>query len=149
MTDTSIGIDITLPHFLFDPEKLWTADMGREATLIENLSFQNIIMDNVYGEPVKIQIAPNEETQINAIRNLYFSGIHARGPRGIQLAGRAENHLDNIRFSDCTFEVTDYSAFNNRKYHGAQGECQSHGGYPKIVFCDRVIFDHVELMVKK
>ena len=105
-------------------------------------------MDNVYGEPVKIQIAPNEETQINAIRNLYFSDIHARGPRGIQLAGREQNHLDNIRFSNCTFEVTDYSAFDYKKYHGAQSEKQSHGGYPKIEYCDRVIFDNVEFMVK-
>lgn len=148
MTDTSIGVDITLPHFLFDREKLWTADMGREATLIENLSFQNIIMDNVYGEPVKIQIAPNEETRINAIRNLYFSNIHARGPRGIQLVGREQNHLDNIHFSDCTFEVTDYSAFDYKKYHGAQGEEQCHGGYPKLAFCDKLTFDNVEFQVK-
>ena len=148
MTDTSIGIDITLPHFLFDPEKLWTADMGREATLIENLSFNNIIMDSVYGEPVKIQITEHSETKVEAIRNLFFTDIHARGPRGIQLAGRAENHLDNIRFSNCTFEVTDYTAFGNREYHGAQGIKQSHGGYPKIAYCDRVIFDNVEFQVK-
>lgn len=148
MTDTSIGIDITLPHFSFDPAKLWTADMGREATLIENLSFNNIIMDNVYGEPVKIQIAANEETKVNAIRNLYFSDLHAKGPRGIQLKGREQNHLDHIRFSNSTFEVTDYSAFGNRVYHGAQGVEQSHGGYPKIAYCDRVIFDNVEFQVK-
>lgn len=148
MTDTSIGVDITLPHFLFDPEKLWTADMGREATLIENMTFSNIIMDNVYGEPIKIQIAKNPETRIDAIRNLYFSGIRARGPRGIRLEGRDENHLDNIRFSDCNFEVTDYSAFNNREYHGAQGVEQSHGGYPYISCCDRAIFDNVEFQVK-
>ena len=66
----------------------------------------------------------------------------------IQLAGRAENYLDNIRFSDCTFEVTDYSEFNNKKYHGAQGVEQSYGGYPKIAYCDRVIFDNVEFQVK-
>lgn len=62
--------------------------------------------------------------------------------------GRAENHLDNIRFSNCTFEITDYSAFNNKKYHGAQGVEQSHGGYPKLVFCDSVVFDNVEFKVK-
>ncbi len=148
MIDTSIGIDITLPHFEFNPEQLGTADMGREATLIENLSFNNIIMDNVYGEPVKIQLAPQEETRVEAIRNLYFSHIHARGPRGIQLAGREQNHLDNIRFSDCTFEITDYAAFNYKEYHGAQGIKQSHGGYPKLAYCDRVIFDNVEFEVK-
>lgn len=148
MTDTSIGIDITLPHFEYDPEKLWTADMGREATLIENLSFHNIIMDNIYGEPVKIEVTSHTETRVEAIRNLYFSGIHAKGPRGMQLRGRTENHLDNIRFSDCTFEITDYSAFGNRDYHGAQGVEQSHGGYPRLAYCDRVIFDHVEFQVK-
>ena len=148
MTDTSVGIDITLPHFIFDPERLYTADMGREETLIENLSFNNIIMDNVYAEPVKIQITPNEQTLIKAIRNLYFSNIHAKGPRGMQLSGREQNHLDNIRFSDCTFEVTDYSAFENREYHGAQKARQSPCGYPTLIYCDRVIFDNVEFRVK-
>ena len=81
-------------------------------------------------------------------RKLFFTDIHARGPRGIQLVGRAENHLDNIRFSNCTFEVTDYSAFDNKKYHGAQGVEQSHGGYPKLVFCDSVVFGNVEFKVK-
>ena len=148
MTDTTIGIDITLPHFLFDPEKMFTADMGREATLIENLSFDHIIMDNVYGEPVKVHIDDHLETEVNAIRNLYFSNIHARGPRGIQLKGREQNHLDNIRFSDCTFEVTDYSAFDSREYHGAQRMDWSFGGYPKIVYCDKATFDNVEFQVK-
>lgn len=148
MTDTSIGVDITLPHFEFDPEKLWTADMGREATRIENLSFNNITMDNVYGEPVKIHVTHHTETKVEAIRNLYFSNIHARGPRGIQLMGRPENHPDNIRFSDCTFEVTDYSAFHNREYHGAQGIKQSHGGYPLLKYCDKVVFNNTEFIVK-
>lgn len=148
MTDTSIGVDIVLPHFQFDPEKLWTADMGREATLIENLTFNNIIMDNVFANPVNILIAPDEETKVSAVRNLYFSGLHTRGPRGIRLEGRKENHLDNIRFSDCTFELTDYSAFDDREYHGAQSKAQSHGVYPEMKYCDRVIFNNVEFNVK-
>ena len=148
MTDTSVGIAIKLPHILFNPEKPSTSDIGREETLIENLTFDNIIMDHVYGEPVKIQIPPNEETLVKAIRNLYFSHIHARGPRGINLSGREENHLDNIRFSDCTFEATDYSAFDNKKYHGPAKMEDSHGSYPKLAYCDRVIFDNVEFQVK-
>ena len=147
MTDTTVGIAVTLPHFLHDPHLLWTADMGREATLIENLSFDHIIMDHIYGEPVEIQIDDHMQTEVDAIRNLYFSNIHAGGPRGILLKGRAQNHLDNIRFSDCTFEITDYSAFRSEKYHGGQNRSQSHGGYPLIVFCDRVTFDNVEFRV--
>ncbi|MBR7098912.1 MAG: hypothetical protein IKC59_05805 [Clostridia bacterium] len=148
MTDTSVGIDIHLPHFTFDPTKMYIIDCGREATLIENISFDNIMMDNVYAEPVKILIHDDPETKVEAIRNLYFSNIHARGPRGISLKGRAQNRLDNIRFSNCTFEVTDYSAFSNQEYHGAQVREKSHGGFPKLVDCDRVVFDHVEFQVK-
>ena len=147
MTDTSVGINIYLPHFLPDPQKPWTADMGREATLIENLSFNNIIMDQVYGEPVRVRIHPDLHTQVKAVRNLYFSNLHARGPRGIRLEGRAENHLDNIRFSDCTFEVTDYSAFPDRERHGSEGAEKSHGTYPRLAYCDRVVFDNVEFRV--
>jgi len=144
MTDTSIGIDITLPHFLFDPKKMWTVDMGREATLIENLSFHNVVMDNVYGEPVKISIAKSPETHVEAVRNLYFSGLHARGPRGICLNGRKETIISNVRFSDCTFEVTDYSDFGNRMNHGAQNAWQSRGVYPVMEYCERVVFNNVE-----
>ena len=132
MTDTTVGVDINIPHFSFDPTKMYTIDCGREATLIENISFDNIIMDNVYAEPVKIIVHDNPETKVDAIRNLYFSNIRAKGPRGIRLKGRAENHLDNIRFSNCTFEVTDYSAFPREEFHGAQIKSQSHGGFRKL-----------------
>ena len=148
MTDTSVGIDITLPHFLFDPEKLWTADMGREATLIENLTFNNIIMDKNYAFPVKIELAKAPETKIDALRNLYFSNIHATSPCGIRLIGREENPLDNIHFSDCTFEIIDYSAFDNKEHHGAQNKRQSHGGYPTFFCCNRVVMNNVEVRAK-
>ena len=148
MTDTTVGVDINIPHFTLDPTKMYTIDCGREATLIENISFENIIMDNVYAEPVKIIVNDNPETMVAGIRNLYFSNIRARGPRGIRLKGRAENHLDNIRFSNCTFEVTDYSAFPHEEFHGAQIKSQSHGGYPKIEYCDKIVFDNVEFNVK-
>ena len=148
MTDTSIGIGIVLPHFKFNPKSPATADMGREATLIENLSFNNIIMDDAYGAPIEIKLDDNPETTINAVRNLYFSNIHTKGPCGILLKGRAENHLDGIRFSDCTFEITDDSAFGGREFHGGQCIDQRHGGYPRIIYADRVIFDNVEFNVK-
>lgn len=148
MTDTSIGIDIYLPCIMPNTGLVESADMGREATLIENLSFNNIIMDNVYADPVRILINPHEDTKVDAIRNLYFSGIRAKGPRGMRLCGREKNHLDRIRFADCSFEITDYSAFKNKEYHGPQNSSQSHGGYPKIEFCDSVVFNNVEFMVK-
>lgn len=148
MTDTSEGIQIYLPHFDFNPEKMWTADMGREATLIENLSFSNIIMDRVCSAPFRIEIAPNPETQVAAVRNIYVSDLHANGPCGIFLCGRPENHLDNIYFSNCTFEITDYTPFHNKEYHGSRGRAQRHGSYPLLEFCDKVVFQNVEFNVK-
>lgn len=149
MTDTTVGIDIQLPHFLYDPEMLFTADMGREATLIENLTFNNIIMDKNFAYPVKIFVDENPETKVDAIRNLYFSNIHASSPWGMCLIGREKNPLDNIRFSDCTFEIIDYSAFNNKEYHGAQNKKLSRGKYPTFSCCDSVVMNNVEIKTKK
>ena len=148
MTDTSTGIAIALPHFKFNSKVPATGDMGREATLIENLRFNNIIMDAVYGTPVEINIADNEGTTVDAVRNIYFSALNARGPRGIEIKGRKQNHVDNVRFSNCTFETTDYSAFNGRTNHGGQNISKSHGVYPNLEFCERVVFDNVEFQVK-
>jgi polygalacturonase len=144
MTNTTVGIDILLPHFLFDPEKLFTADMGRESTLIENLTFNNIIMDNNFAYPIKILIDERPETKVEAIRNIYFSNIHASSPCGFCLLGREENPLDNIRLSDCTFEVIDFSAFNNKDHHGAWNKKDLPGPYPTFRHCDRVVMNNVE-----
>ena len=146
MTDTSAGIAIQLPHLT--NKSASTSDQGRESTLIENLSFNNIIMDAVFGSPVRITIAEDAGTTVDAVRNIYFSSLHTRGPRGIRIMGRKQNHVDNIRFSNCTFEITDYSAFNGRTNHGPENISKSHGGYPNLEFCDRVVFDNVEFQVK-
>ncbi len=148
MTDTSVGICIALPYIKYIPDRPYTSDIGREATLIENISFNNIIMDAVYGPPVKISIDKHSEVLASAIRNIYFSELHAKGPCGIELEGREETHLDNIRFSNCTFEITDYSPFDGREAHGGQNTKKNHGSYPLLAYCDRVVFNNVELQVK-
>ena len=149
MTDTTVGVDIILPHFLYDPEKPFTADMGREATLIENLTFNNIIMDKNFAYPIKMIIDEHEETKVEAIRNIYFSNIHATSPCGMCLHGREQNPLDNIRFSDCTFEIIDYSAFDYKENHGAQNSKYLPGAYPTFRYCDRVVMNNVEIKTKK
>lgn len=145
MTDTTVGIDIRLPAMSYDPTRPYTADVGREETLIENLSFNNIVMKNVFAEPIKLAISPNTELcRVKGIRNLYFSNIHADSPRGIQIEGRAENIIENIRFSSCTFTAIDYSSFPDARCHGAANAKTSHGSYPRLLFCDRVDFNDVE-----
>lgn len=143
MTDTTVGIDIRLPSLDY---RSYT-DFGREATLIENLSFSNIVMDKVFAEPIKIWISPDTKyCKVKAVQNLYFSNIHAKSPQGIQIEGRRENIVENIRFSDCTFEGIDYMEFKDGFSHGATNAGASHGIYPLLKHCTRVTFNGTEFL---
>ena len=128
MTDTTIGIGIVLPYgkpVNFDVvypglKGPVTTDYGREETLIENLSFNNIIMDKNFSGPVRIDISSNPLVACKAIRNIYFSNMHVRGPVLPFIRGRENCHVENVWFTDCNFEVTDGSEF---------GDCAGHGAY--------------------
>lgn len=149
MTDTTKGVEIGLPYFPLEKDKLWSADQGVEATLIENISFNNIIMDGIYSQPFTVWIAEQEETMVSAIRNLYISNVHAKSACGITLTGRPTNHLENVRISNSTFEVIDVSFFcENAERHGADNAAskQRHP-YPNILHCDRVVFENVEMTI--
>lgn len=100
MTDTSVGISLLLPG---RGEKR-LPDEGRQATLIENISFNNIIMDRNNSNPILIHLYDAECTKIEAVRNLYFSNIHARAGEHPYLLGRKSNIVENIYFNDCSFE---------------------------------------------
>lgn len=116
MTDTSVGISIYLPGR--DCENRWP-DEGREDTLIEQLSFNNIVMDNMYSAPVFIRVADNKNTRCKAIRNLNFSNIRARCLEMPYITGRKNCLLKNIYFNNCSFERMDWNSFERRKFHGA------------------------------
>ncbi len=101
ITDTRVGIGFSLPP-RNGPER--TSDEGREETLIENLSFHNIVMDRVYTTPIRMNIADCPNTRVKAIRGVYFNGVHARACRLPELAGREDCPIENVSFTDCTFE---------------------------------------------
>lgn len=132
MTDTVIGISIVLPNF----QKL--PDRGREDTLIENLLFNNIVMDKIYGRPIKIYIGQTDGTRCEAIRNIYFSKIVASGLEFPYLCGRKDNKIRNIYFNDCRFECLSDEELPNFRQHGAADWDRSHG-VP--------IFDNIENIV--
>ena len=145
MTDCTVGVDIRLPAMNPNPEDPWTNDFGIEATSIENLSFNNIIMDGIFAEPIKLWIDANTEwCKVKSFRNLYFSNIHASSPRGIQIGGRAENKIENVRFSDCTFTTIGYEGFTDANFHGAAYADSSHGTFPLIKHADGIVFNNVE-----
>ena len=99
MTDTNVGVDIILPG---NPTGIRHSDEGEEPTHIENLNFSNITMDRVFHEPVSIKI--DENCLCDCIRNLYFTGIHARAAHMPSIIGRPDCHVQNIYFTNCHFD---------------------------------------------
>lgn len=119
MTESNGGIDIRLPLRIRSTENVRfieasnpvSADVGREETLIENLSFSNIVMDRMYEYPIRIFIDPDRRVEAKTIRNIHFHAVHSRSIEPPIVMGREQTHLQNIRFADCTFELTDGSEF--------------------------------------
>ena len=112
MTDTSYAISVAIPSYITDEH-----DVGRESTCIERLSFNNIIMDKITKFPIEIKIEEGDQT-VDGIRNLYFSNIHARAMNFPQIFGRKATNVENIYFSDCSFEVYDGADIPDLPTHG-------------------------------
>lgn len=116
MTDTNVGIGIRLPGHA--PDEKW-ADEGREDTLIENLLFDNIIMDEIYGTPIKCSICDSSIVRCDAIQNIRFNNIHAKGLEFPYFSGRKNNKLKNITIGSCSFEKVSDDKLKDYKEHGA------------------------------
>lgn len=114
MTDTSTGIHILLP------DKKWcpTGDYGREKTLIENLSFDNIVMDGICGRPICVTIDQSNEF-CEAIKDIKFSNITSRGSDYPIFVGTKDCKIKNIYFNNCSFKKVDDEELPNYLQHGA------------------------------
>ena len=116
MRDTQNGISIVLPKRRHEPGR---TDFGREATLVENLTFSNIVMDGIYGRPLVVSIAPESSgAKAEAIRDIHFSGVRANSIRFPMLSGRTDCPVQRFTFSDCMFRrILDpsYPQFTHRK----------------------------------
>ena len=76
-----------------------------ERTRIENITFKNITMTNIYLRPIEIEIDPAPDTPCDAIRDLTFENIRAQSLGFPTLKGRADCPLVNIRFLGCDFRT--------------------------------------------
>ena len=138
MTDTTAGISISLPGR--GDKRI--PDEGREDTLVENLTFNNIIMDRNYSCPIFIRIADNEHTRCAGVRNIYFNHIYARAHQNIALVGRKNCKLKNIYFSDCNFEVTMPAPDDTVYQHGACIYRDGQLHMPEIRYAEGVHFNN-------
>ena len=139
MTDTTCGIDIFIPADY--PE---CGDRGREDTLVENLSFTNIIMDEIYGKPVKIHVVESEDTHVEAVRNLTFSGIRATALEFPLVLGKSDHPVENVVFANCQFTKTKEEAFPKPlKFHGAAAwSAAKHTAGDMVTNAKNIVFDN-------
>ena len=115
ITSSRYGISIYLPYRvrksqlvkIFDPKNPVSTDVGREESLIENIAFDNVMMNGIYKYPVWIEIDENESVQAKEINNIYFSNIHATSLYYPCLKGREKTPLGDIYFYNSTFTLKD------------------------------------------
>lgn len=112
MEDTNTGIGIMLPGLPPHP------DYGREATLIEGLTFDSIRMRNLYAHPISVSISPSTNTLVTAVRDLTFSNIHATGLQFPFFEGRPGNALKNFTLSNCSFRKLTDEDLPDWMHHG-------------------------------
>jgi polygalacturonase len=115
ITDSNNGIGINLPYRvrqsgnvrLFDPSNPISTDVGREETLIENILFENVIMNNIYHRPISVSVDENLSIHCKGINNIRFSNLHATALKYPSFVGRQETPIENIYFYNCSFSVKD------------------------------------------
>lgn len=148
MTDTTVGISLMLPNLSREePYRGYYTDIGREETLVENLSFNNIIMDRICSNPIKIELDYSSDMPIKGVRNLYFSNVHANGIEFPMLQGRPDLYLKNICFSDCDFEMIDGAEIPNRLAHGATTFNDGQFHAPTIRYVDGLKLNNTEFKI--
>lgn len=121
MLNTRTGILLTFP---WRGEER-TADEGREALLIDNILFSDIVMDRIFTHPIRLWMDRHENThaEIQAVKNLHFRNIHARALLWPSLEARKDAKAENIVFSDCSFEIINQTdEFGDFRYLGGRPE---------------------------
>ena len=115
MHDSGWGVRMEMPAFKVKP------DRGREASLVENLTFSNIEMRSVRF-PLYFTIADKTKTRCEAVRDIHFADVRVTGGGKNVFRGRASNPLERFSFSGCDFKTSEPAEFSN---------CVGFAGYPE------------------
>lgn len=120
MRDTTNGIDIVMPGMPDNP------DYGREATLIEDLLFEDIEMDGLYAHPLDAKIDPDPRTRVEAVRRVTLRRVRATGLERPHVSGRADAPFSDFLFEDCDFRQVTDAELPDWKRHGAANIGRTH-----------------------
>ena len=112
--DSSNGIGCYIPLFKYVSS---SNDYGREATLVENITVTDIVMDQVYGNPVYFKVPENDpDVQVAGFRNILFKNVSARALSKPYLRN---SDAPEIAFENCSFQQCSPEQFpGNAKHHG-------------------------------
>lgn len=99
--DSSNGISIVLPMRYGDLRGGRMSDEGREATLVENLTFRNVDMRFVYAHPLNVCVDYNPAVKCTGIRNLTFENVTATALEHLRVQGR--DCVSGFTFRNCRF----------------------------------------------
>lgn len=97
VTDSRVGVVVELP----DHSSQY--DFGQNATVVENIHFNNIVFDRVEESPIRIIIHP--DNLYGSFNNIRFTGITAVSGDFPQVIGRPDAVPENISFDNCKFTV--------------------------------------------
>jgi hypothetical protein len=122
MIDCAVGVLLEIPD-----KNLIQSDYGREATLVENLRFSNIVMDNAQLA-VKINLFDGKDTTISRIRSLLFEKITAKCNDVMLINGTPSVPIEDVYFTSCVFHASSANSI-------------------KITNAKNVIFDKFDLSV--
>ena len=125
IVDSSCGLSVSFP-----PAGGWNAyDFGREATRIENILFEDIEMDGIYGRPVLVRFSSDDPANpmFDDIRGMVFRNVRCRGLEPPLIRGRPGNFLDGISFENCRFDIVGEDQLPDYRHHGCAFHQRKHG----------------------
>lgn len=97
ITDSRIGIVVELP------DHSSPTDFGGNATIVENIHVNNVVLDGVCFAPIKVIVHP--DNLMDRIRNIRFSHITSSSGDYPMICGRHDAIVEEIYFNNCKFTV--------------------------------------------
>lgn len=100
-------------------------DLGKNTTRIENLTFNNIVIDRTCLHPIKAWISDSETTRCEYVRNISFNNVISRTGCFPLLVGRKNTYLENLTFSNCRFDIGEKAGngFSPRYVRNLKTDC--------------------------
>jgi polygalacturonase len=97
ITKSRVGVVIQLPMYSAP------TDFASNATLVENIHFNNIIMDEIGFAPIKVLIS--DGNLVDGIRNIRFTNVTSNSGDYPLIIGREDALIEEVYFNGCKFTI--------------------------------------------